>query len=145
MSKEKKYYVHVGFKVDREEIISKLKSHIPEKYIDEIKNTISIATIYFTEQDPIFMDNFYKKYLDKQVTGYLKKLYVRETKKNFLLAATIVIMGKWYYISINHNNVSPYMLKKMVNRNQLGEGIDLENLQVNCSVYRFIQNTEPVK
>lgn len=61
-SSDNKYYVHVGFQLDRIELIEKLKDHITDE--DDVKNAVIIAEMYFTEHNQLFMDNFYKKYLD---------------------------------------------------------------------------------
>ncbi len=34
-------------------------------------------------------------------------------------------------------------IKKMVNSNHFGKGVELNNLPVNCSVYRFTQDKHP--
>ncbi len=92
----------MGFELDREILHEKLKQHIPSKFIEgtskapdgDIKQMISVATMYFAEENQIFMDSFFKKYGNQKVTGYMEKLFVKETKKNIFIVAEVILLGK---------------------------------------------------
>lgn len=90
-------------------------------------------------------DSFFKKYENQKVTGYLEKLYIKETKKTIFIAAEVIILGKWYCVCINNNAIAPYKLKNLTLRGQLGVPIDLKHMPIPCQAYRFMQEKQPLK
>jgi hypothetical protein len=136
---KKQFYVHVGFELNKEELINKIQSFVPEPFRNDYRHVISVATHYYTECNNTWLKEFFFKYKDQDVICFLKQLYVKVYKKYCLVAATVVILGQWYYVCIISDDIKPYTLKKMINTGQLGAGIPLDNsYAIHCKAYRFM-------
>jgi hypothetical protein len=143
---KKEHYVHVGFTLDKEELIRKINHFVPEQFQHNYRHIISVATNYYTECSNNWLEEFYNKYREQEVICYLKTLYVKVYKKYCLVAATAVILGQWHYICIISDDIKPYSLKKMINTGQLGPGIPLDNTySVKCQTYRLLQEEKPCR
>lgn len=142
----KLFYVHVGFKFEKNVMYDAIQDFVPDDIKPFLnKYIISVCELYYREHKQIELESFYKKYENKDITAYLHTLYIKKTKKNIYIAAIIIINGHWHYICINNDNdyVQPMKLKAMANNGELGPAINLNNIPIQCTVYKFVQDNKP--
>lgn len=121
MSKQKILYV--GYQIVDNELASKLEPYISDK-ISRLRNDIYTVKHYRDDQNTMQM--WYNKNKDKIITGYIKSIYIHETKNILTIVAIVNIESDIFYITlVNDSNIPLITVKTMTNRGDFGKPIEL--------------------
>ena len=120
--------LYVGYEIDDSELVEKLKPVIGDK-TSQLRSPIFTVHLYFRESNQPNMQSWYKQSAaDSKITGYLRCVYIHETKKTLTIIGEVNIGSSIYYLTfVNDSGISLNNVKLFTNRGDFGKPIVLEN------------------
>jgi hypothetical protein len=115
---------YIGYKITDTNIASKLEPLIGEK-VENLREEIYTVKDFCRDKNNMLA--WYKTNTDTTIIGYLKKIYINQTKKTLVIVGEIAVNNDHLYITfVNDTNISLQSIKAHVNKGSFGEGKEVD-------------------
>ena len=128
MSTTPKRILYVGYQIDDADLAKKLEPIIGDK-IARLRIEIYTVHLFYKESDQSSMLSWYGNGTTGQkIIGYLRSIYIHESKNVLTVVGIINIASGIYYITfVNDSNISLQNVKLFTNRGDFGKPIEIED------------------